>query len=159
MMSERGFDRRDILGRHTDAIGERTQDGLRLFEGCEGACPESLMTFLKLFQHIEAGADFRLTPRQVVELHTRRIQCLLDLMETFLALLDGTPMGLSVEFAVLDMGSKFADPRLQMRSFLFELNFFRSQLFQANDITLFLQVQRIDLGPGFRQLLQRCKPF
>ena len=77
----------------------------------------------------------------------------LDFPQTILSLLHRTAARLRAELLGFDVRGELVQPLFQPRAFLLQLDFLRGKLFQAHDVALFLQIERIDFVADARELL------
>ena len=87
------FNRGKILIGNTNPVGERTEHGLRLFEGGQRAGTESFMTSLQLLQHIQAGSFLRVLLQAGIQFLSDLIQFLSQLAQALLPFFDGPATG------------------------------------------------------------------
>ena len=157
VMAQRRFNRRHVTVGHADFVRQRTEHlrGLVQRRQCSGA--ESLVLHLQLFEHVEAGFLFRLLLQLSVK-HLRGFgDGLLDFPQTILSLLHRTAARLRAELLGFDVRGELVQPLFQPRAFLLQLDFLRGKLFQAHDVALFLQIERVDFVADARELLRAGK--
>lgn len=141
-MTEDGFDGEDVPGvGHADTIGEGAEGGVSGLEGGEGAAGEAFVTGFELFEQAEFGADFGLTPGETVEFLAGALEFLLEFAEAGLAFLDGAAFGDDAGFFGFDVGLELDEALFETGAFLFELEFFGGEFFEADDVGLFLEVE------------------
>ena len=68
MVAQGRFDRHDVLVRHADFIGQRTEHIGRRFQGGKRAGAEAFVLGLQLFKQVEARAFLGLLPQEFVQL-------------------------------------------------------------------------------------------
>ncbi len=111
VMAQGGFDGDDVLIGHADLVRQRAEHGLGLLERGERAGAEAFVRFLKLLQHVEAGAFLGLVAEEAIELVRGEGKFLLDFAQALLAFLDGAALGLGVEFLGLDIRGELGEAR------------------------------------------------
>ncbi|OQB91908.1 MAG: hypothetical protein BWX84_01186 [Verrucomicrobia bacterium ADurb.Bin118] len=95
----------------------------------------------QLFEHAQARAFLRLCLQITVLRRRRFLQRCLHLAQTLLPLLHRAALGLRVELFGFDLGGEFLQTRLQPDALLLELNFFRREFLQPDNVALFLEIE------------------
>ena len=124
-----------------------------MFQRRERPGAESLTLGLQLLEQVQARFLFCLVPNQSVQRQGRGLHFLLKLLQPPLPLFNGTAPGLNVQLFRFDIRGKFAQPLLQPRALLFQLDFLGGKFFHSNHIALLLQIQRIHFVADPRELL------
>ena len=138
---------------NADLVGQRTEHAPALFQGREGPGPEALVLGVELFEDVEPGLLLGLLADELVEFVPGRLEFLLKFAQTGLPFLDRAARGLDAELLRFDVDLEFREAGIEMRGLLLHLDLLGAELFQADDVALLLEVERVDLVPGAGKLL------
>src|SRR6267378_6882640 len=97
MVAKRRLDRCHIWIRYMDAVGQRTEDMLRLLQRRQRARAESFVFGLQLLEHVQSRTFPGLLLECLILLTSGPFQLMLDLAQTLLALAHGSALSLGVQ--------------------------------------------------------------
>ena len=110
-----------------------------------------------MFQHVQAGTFFGLLVNDSIEFLSNLVQLSLNFLQARLPFLDGAAACLDSHFLGFDVRREFLQAGIEPRALLFELDFFRRKFFQAHNIALLLQIERVNFVTHACELLRGRK--
>ena len=149
VMAEGGFDGGDVLVRHADFVGERAEDLFGVLQRGERAGAEALVFGLQLFQDVQAGAFFGLLLQAAIEVLAELGEFLLRFRASRAWRSSTVPRRVwASSFSASTFAANSRQAGFKPGAFLFKLDFFGGKFFEADDVALFLQIQRVDFIAG-----------